>query len=340
MFANEELFLDFLGTPQTQLVVPVYQRVYVWSEKQCRALWNDCMRAGAGEVEHFIGTVLFAEETGDNGARQFSVIDGQQRCATITLLLMALRDHLAECESAGQVLGELSAAELEERYLKVDGAGKLMLGRADQATLAAFLQGAELPEEDDLSQNVADNYALFKGLMGESFGPEGAARLLQGLRHLSVIAARLDDEDEPQLIFESLNGKGLPLTTGDLIRNLLLADESLEDQERFYEQYWAPIERLYSGEDGDIQLNAALRGWLAVTAPKLSKGVKDEVYDVFKQYLRENKTRDLEGTLKGLKSFCENFAAKAQFSSTSHEQKDWDSKRAGVLISERKLFGD
>ena len=117
MRVHQEALRDFLGKPAIQLVIPVYQRVYAWSQRQCDDLWSDIMRAGRTGASHFMGTVLYAIEpgtdrTGEAGQR-LDVIDGQQRLATITLLLCALRDWLAEGDTASNI----DAQAIDQRYL-------------------------------------------------------------------------------------------------------------------------------------------------------------------------------------------------------------------------------
>lgn len=343
MLTKQEMFLDFLGAPDTQLIIPVYQRVYAWNDRQCDDLWADICRVGRTESTHFVGTVLYATEEGTQQAeKRLDLIDGQQRTATVTLLLTALRDYLRD---SGTALEGIDAAGITKRYLHTSGAEeacKLVLSRVDRDTMTAVMEGTTLPEEDDLSANVLTNYQHFRSKMDENFTAEDADVLWRGLQQLLVIAAELDGEDRPQLIFESLNSKGMALTTADLVRNLLLVNASFEEQTRLYEKYWAPIESMFGEDPASQRLNAALHGWLAITAPKLRVKSKDEVYAAFKIYLEDIHKGTLEELLRGLKGFCETFAAKSQSSRVSHAQAhaNWANGKVEGIISEKKLFGD
>ena len=62
MKTTQRTFLDYLGAPHTHFIIPVYQRVYTWSDKQCATLWRDCAHAGETQSEHFIGTVLYSPD--------------------------------------------------------------------------------------------------------------------------------------------------------------------------------------------------------------------------------------------------------------------------------------
>lgn len=343
MLTKQEMFLDFIAKPSTQLIIPVYQRVYAWDHTQCDTLWADIERAGRTGSAHFIGTVLFATEPGTETIdARLDIIDGQQRTATLTLLLTALRDWMRE---TGTQLEGVSPDDIDRRYLHVEDtdALRLILSRVDRKTMRAVVEGTELPQdEEELSQNVANNYQLFRGKMGESFTEDQAQGIWNGIQRLMIIAASLDGDDRAQLIFESLNSKGMPLTTADLIRNLLLVNAGIDEQTRLYNLYWAPIERMYANDTGSQRLNAALHGFLAVTAPKLRISNKDQVYGAFKTFMEDVYRGSLEELLIGLKGFCETFAAKSNTAGAKRAQAvaNFGNSRPEGLIADKKLFGD
>lgn len=173
--------------------------------------------------------------------------------------------------------------------------------------MTAVLNHTDLPEEDDLSKNVVSNYQRFKSYLQAESDVE---TIWRGLKQLTVIAAEVEESDCPQTVFESLNSKGMPLTTADLARNLLFSDVEYEEQERLYDQYWKPIENLFADDDDDAtSMNAALRGWLAVKAPHLRSRASDDVYDALKAFLQTENHSDTESLLRGFKGFCETFRA-------------------------------
>ena len=80
MQTEKTVFLDLLGMPATRFVIPAYQRLYSWRERQCRELWLDLHRAARADATHFIGTLLYSHEDPDaDGRQRLAVIDGQQR---------------------------------------------------------------------------------------------------------------------------------------------------------------------------------------------------------------------------------------------------------------------
>ncbi len=338
MLANEQNLLGLLGRQNAQFVIPVYQRVYSWTERQCEELWADLQRCGAAKKAHFVGTILYTEELGSERCEcLLDLIDGQQRIATITLLLLALRNALRD----GKVkLGGITAEEIDQRYLHVNDAKdaplKLLLSRGDRDTLAALVDGGKLPSQDDISTYLTDNLAFFESHMTTQ---RAVDEIWAGLQRLYTIAAQLEGDDQPQLVFESLNSKGMPLRPSDLIRNLLFVHFGYDEQVRLYKQYWDPIDTLFADDAEGLRLSAALHGWLAKHAPKLLVRDKSEIYDAFKAYVRNMHGNDLEGLLKSINRYCTDFAANPT-STGAKKSMDWVMGKREGLISERKLFGD
>ena len=151
---------------------------------------------------------------------QWLLIDGQQRLTTLTLLLIALRDHLTQTGWTGSQDGP-TVNRGEAYFLKnVQEEGfrkhKLVLRRHDQASLSALLSGNQLPE--DASERIRENYLLFRERL-KGADPEAVYR---GIGRLVVVDVTLDRvKDDPQLVFESLNSTGLDLSQSDLIRNFV-----------------------------------------------------------------------------------------------------------------------
>src|SRR3954454_21636341 len=101
MKATEARFLDFLKK-SPQFVIPIYQRTYSWTEKQCRQLWDDILRAGSSDTiaVHFIGSIVYVEQGLSQVTHQVPllVIDGQQRLTTVSLLIEALARAVGDSE--------------------------------------------------------------------------------------------------------------------------------------------------------------------------------------------------------------------------------------------------
>src|SRR5436853_3258090 len=143
MKATEARLLDFLKK-SPQFVIPIYQRAYSWTEKECKQLWDDIVRTGSNDKvsAHFVGSIVYVEK----GLYQVSsqspllVIDGQQRLTTVTLLIEALARSLGDSEP----VDGFSAKKLRSYYLlnpleEGERKYKLMLTQTDKASLIALL---------------------------------------------------------------------------------------------------------------------------------------------------------------------------------------------------------
>ena len=352
MITKIESLLDVLGASGAQLIVPVYQRVYAWGEAQCGSLWEDVLRAGKTGREHFLGTVLYAEgRDAASRRRVVDLVDGQQRLVTASLMIAALRDYLLE---EGKTLDYVDAEALANRYLRFaddDGEGcdeanpcassscKLLLSCFDRATMQALVYGEQLPEEDERSQNVVANYQMFRSRMSGEFDAE---LLWRGLNLLTVISAELEEGDRPQLVFESLNSKGKPLSTADLVRNLLFAHVGLEEQEYLHERYWAPLEALFGEGLDSLQFTAALRGWLALKAAGNGKCGSGDVYSAFKAYVETEYAGSVEDLLFALTGYFHSFVTRSQSEGAriAGSHNTYGVAKVEGIVSEKKLFGD
>lgn len=306
MQIRQQRLLGFIGAPGVQLMIPAYQRPYSWTRDQCFELWLDIQRAARSGNAHFAGTVLFSSEQPCDGMRRIAVIDGQQRVTTATLLLAALCRYLRE---SGQNLPGASAADLAAAYLSLPSATgprpKLVLSRTDHDTLRAVvgeLAGFDVPAPAQPARNIIDNLAFFAEQMADPAFDVQA--LWRGLGLLDIIGAEVDDPDQAQLVFESLNSKGRPLTVADLVRNYLLLSESRAEQARLYREYWVPMQELFAPDPGSLRLDSAIKGWLAVRFRKTRMRSPELVYSGFKQYAEDTYEGTKEDLLCELRGFC------------------------------------
>ena len=350
MKATQTRLIEFVSQPDTRFSIPVFQRAYVWDGKDCDTLWHDVITAGQNDAEHFIGTILYLQDeqaaqqaraAGVEAAPQvLDVIDGQQRLTTVTLMLAALRNTLVQ--EAGP--DEATARKIEAKYLRVNGDYRLALSEYDRQTLFDIVDGITPPlpvkdedagadafEDYEGSVAVAANYHYFASKMAaDGFD---AQTLLRGLENLVIISADLEEGDAAQQVFESLNAKGMPLTTGDLVKNCLMADVPFAMQSRFFSEYWKPIQTAFG--DDDTGLAAALHGWLALHARHLKIHSKDEVYGAFRTYAATVAPGEREQMLGSLKTFTLAFHDRGGGAPAQWERKIEDGKTVGS----KRLFG-
>jgi uncharacterized protein with ParB-like and HNH nuclease domain/predicted transport protein len=313
MKATEAKLLGFLQK-SPQFIIPIYQRTYSWTERECRQLWDDVLRAGSTDAVtvHFIGSIVYVEQGLSQVSHQapLLVIDGQQRLTTVTLLIEALARAVGDED---EPVDGFSAPKLREYYLtnrleKGDRYFKLLLSQTDNASLKAIIKHTEQPK--DLSLRVTQNFNLFTELLAAQKGD--LATVCRGLAKLVVVDIALNrDQDNPQLIFESMNSTGKELSQADLIRNYILMGLDPGLQARLYEDYWRPMELDFGQEAYGTQFDGFMRHYLTVRTGEIPR--EREVYEAFKEYSRTKPVQDggIEALVKEIRAFARYFCAMA-----------------------------
>lgn len=290
MKATETNLLKFLHK-SPQFVIPIYQRNYSWTEAQCQQLWSDLLRAGRDDNinGHFIGSIVYVERGLSTVTTQEAllVIDGQQRLTTSTLLIAALAEHF-DAKQLPELLGNFSAPKLRERYLidpheNDERRFKLILSETDKDTLLAILKKAPLPLE--ASSRIQQNYELFQALIDKH--QDELEAICQGLAKLLIVEVSLDrTQDNPQLIFESMNSTGLELSQADLIRNYILMGLEPQLQTELYKSYWRPMEKAFGQSAYVTHFDPFMRHYLTAKTGEIPN--VREVYAAFKTFARSN----------------------------------------------------
>jgi len=345
MQIQQESFLDLMAKPDTRFVIPVFQRVYSWDARQCNELWEDIMAAGSQADDaaepHFMGMLLYSADTETwHGATMFDVIDGQQRMTTVTLLLCALARYLDE---TGLQVGGLSANDIFERYLRIgtgaNAAGKLTLSFMDRETLFALLGIGTMPTEP--AGRLIDNLELFYAKMRE---PEfDVAQLWRGLERLEIASILLAHDDSPQLVFESLNSKGMALSTADRIRNFIVVSDEATGHvdDGVFERCWLPLENLVADRDCEFDVTTVVHAWLCGKYRDTRIFDKSEVYGLFKSCLRSEYGDEIEPALNDIADFARKLIEDEEYRTEKLEDAErWVAGKPKELISEYKMFGD
>lgn len=296
MNIEQREFLDFLGMPDVRFVIPRYQRIYTWDERQCEELWLDILRAGRYDRNHFLGTILYSKE--QSGDERLDIIDGQQRMTSVSLIVLALVRFLREHPD------DLSDADdLERRFLRdpdVEGEAALKLtpSHYDLGPYLAALEGREPAARTAINRNLA----FFEAKMtAEDFELE---ELRKGLLNLMVIAVQVEDSAAAQSIFESINSKGVPLNVADMIRNYLLLAESHDEQTHLFEEYWKPSQEMFAPDPGSLRLNGGIKSWISIRLKGARVLSADQVYSSFKKYVEDQYRGDKESVLREMRGFC------------------------------------
>ena len=316
MKASEAPLLAFLRK-SSQFVIPIYQRTYSWTAKECRQLWDDIVRCGVSDeiAVHFVGSIVYIESGLSQVTQQspLLVIDGQQRLTTVSLLLAALAKAVTEDEpldgfSRRKIKNYylLNPEESDERHFK------LLLSQTDKDSLTAIVSDGEKPQYPSL--RITENFALFEKWIAED--KVELATLCQGLLKLVVVDIALTrDQDNPQLIFESMNSTGKELSQADLVRNFILMGLEQNLQTRLYKDFWRPIEVDFGQAAYSTHFDGFMRHYLTVKTGEIPN--INAVYDAFKEHARASRvdaaddTSHIENLVREIRDYARYFCAMA-----------------------------
>jgi len=330
MKATEANLLEFIKK-SNQFSIPIYQRLYSWTENECERLWDDIITTGSKDIpSHFIGSIMYIEK----GLYQISkpepllIIDGQQRLTTVSLLLEALARKIGDNE----IINGFSERKIREYYLinpleDGDRKYKLLLSQNDRSTYISIIDQKEYPKE--FSVRIKDIFEYFTNKIDE-LSENDIQNLCLGLLKLFIVDISLNrDHDNPQLIFESMNSTGKDLSQADLIRNFMLMRLEGDIQKRLYEDYWRPMEVEFGQEAYSSYFDSFMRHYLTMKTGNIPN--IDEVYEEFKKYFYTSQ-RDNEEELKELKKYTAYFCAMAL-----DKEQDKELKEAFSDLSELKV---
>ncbi|MDR6293337.1 hypothetical protein E9232_005887 [Inquilinus ginsengisoli] len=289
----DKLSIHDLFQRERRYTVPLYQRAYVWNEgEQWEPLWDDIQRqaeeclatdAGVPRRTHFLGAVVLNVQkiVGGSVARS-EVIDGQQRLTTLQLFIGALRDFLATIQSTytnkvrrltinqDEPFGSESSFKVWPTNADRDLFRSVMMSGSPDSLLKqhGLIQKSELPRligaycyfyhqiDAFVAKSGADQAAQDRQILG----------LFQALRSgLQLVVIELEDNDDPQIIFETLNARGQPLLPSDLIRNTIFHQASVDpthaSDEKYadglYDRFWHP----FDNDRLDTPINGEDRYW-------------------------------------------------------------------------------
>lgn len=294
---------DFIGTNKVLFRIPVYQRNYDWSESNCNRLLDDIYGIMQSGDKHFLGTIVFmAAKSGGFALQEYIIIDGQQRLTTLMLILKALS---VVAESVGDdCYHEIEEQYLHNKYCSEEFKVKLKPIKSDNNQFTLLLEGKI--DEMDEDTHIYHNFMLCKDRF-ERWAERGInpSQVLDALTKLEIVEIVLTKgEDDPQVIFESINSTGLELSNADLIRNYLLMNA--DDQEKLYENYWLHIEKTLRNKMDYSNLDAFFMQYIVY---KTSKPVNSrQLYNSFVKLFKDSGYSQ-ESILKELRYYAEIFGA-------------------------------
>ncbi|MHA2788874.1 DUF262 domain-containing protein [Corynebacterium sp. S7] len=308
----------------TTLEIPVYQRNYDWGTAQCARLFDDLESLALADKsvkpKHFFGAVVGKTE----GSWKWVVIDGQQRLTTVSLLMLAITRALEEDEIVAGEDSDLGPKLLKNYLLNDSDPRKPKFKLKPVKNDAAAYRALFGPEEDFVdSSNVTANYRYFRERLRKT--NLDASRLWDAIRRLEVMHLDLEEHDDPQSIFESLNSTGLNLSESDKIRNLVLMNQNLAEQERLYEDRWNPIE-----ENVDYRTDWFIRWYLTAKTSKTPR--ENDVFEAFKRYVQRS-SDSVSEILDDMFEYSKNSRA-ITHASTGFPKVDRRLRRANLILSD------
>lgn len=281
---------DVLAKNATSFFIPPFQRAYAWGRSEIERYFSDITRIIESELdsnqhdklEHFFGTVVIKEEK-SGFANKSIVVDGQQRLTSTLIFLIALRD-VEDDENAKEFITQNyltnNASTFEDKI-------KLKQVTKDWDSYKALIKG-ETPNPgviknayDQFSKLISEKKKLNSFVAFEHY--------LQAIQKINVAVIFLDERpfkgEDPQIIFETLNSLGKPLTLSDLVRNFVLLNMDSDKQSKTYENIWHPkIEKLLTENTSKF-----FRDYLQYRTASSLKVVSDnntkELYKQFKEFV-------------------------------------------------------
>jgi len=293
MKAEEKRFLQFLEWSDKSFVIPVYQRNYDWKQEQCKQLFDDIIQITKEDYRtHFMWTIVAYNE--DWYGKELLIIDWQQRLTTLSILLLSIFKVLSDNEIVSEtIIKEKIYDEFLINKWSKDKTKKIRL-KPVKDDREAFNSIFEWDKKED--SNVTINFHYFYNRLKEQ--EVSIDSFYKAIEQLIIVEILLKKwEDDPQLIFESLNSTWLNLTEADKVRNYILMKENTDRQEVLYRDYWYKIEQNTSFLVSDF-----LRDYLTLKERKIPN--KAKVYLIFKDFT-QRKEIEVEDLLSELLKYSE-----------------------------------
>lgn len=299
MNGNAQKLIKYLDGASKRFIIPVYQRNYDWKMEHCKQLYDDLVKIiRQNRKSHFFGSIVSVQS--ESGTmEEFLIIDGQQRLTTISLLLLAIYHLLSTGKMVSrdhQLTDKILKKYLIDEYEPEEKRIKLKPIKNDQKAFGILF---DQDEEYIPDSNLTINYRYFYDRI--QHGELDIDELFDAICKLEIINISLNHEDNPQLIFESLNSTGLNLSEGDKIRNYILMGLPNDQQTKFYEKYWNRIES-YT----DYDVSSFVRDYLSIK--QQSTPNMNSVYPAFKKYVEDAEVADIEPLLKDLLEYAKRYA--------------------------------
>ncbi|WP_304152036.1 DUF262 domain-containing protein [Finegoldia magna] len=297
MKGSECRLIEYMEGSKKRFIIPVYQRNYDWKIENCKQLYDDLIKIIKNKRKsHFFGSLVSVYEPSGRNT-EFLVIDGQQRLTTVSLLLLAMY-NLIQSDVVKPIDKYLDKQIYEDflvdKYQPEETRIKLKPVKNDQEAFGKLFNDVD---EYIRESNLTTNYNYFyERIQKQEITID---ELFDAICRLEIINITLNNEDNPQLIFESLNSTGLDLSEGDKIRNFILMGLSSKEQDEYYDKYWNRIEVCTK-----YDVSSFVRDYLSIKQMKIPS--QNKIYISFKEYVN-SKSIEVENLLKDLLEYAKRY---------------------------------
>lgn len=218
--------------------IPRNQRRYVWKRDNWYDLFEDIVFSITQHKPHFVGSIVLDEDHKENGLTYYTIIDGQQRITTITLLLIAIMKHFHENDMIDDFLGTVSYLQSKNNrnqdvislnsdfHISLNSLIKGIIGLKDKKmTITAFVDTHILSNTKD--KNIGDAikylYSLIKEDLENTDDREERLRAIRtALLDMTAVKIVSTSEEDSYTIFEILNARGQELAAHELLKNYIM----------------------------------------------------------------------------------------------------------------------
>ena len=297
MKGSELRLIEYMEGSKKRFIIPVYQRNYDWKIENCKQLYDDLIQVIKNNSKtHFFGSIVSVYEPSGRNT-EFLIIDGQQRLTTMSLLFLAMYNLLEEkiiISEDESLKDQIYEDFLVDKYQPQEKRMKLKPIKNDQKAFSKLFNSKDDYIKDS---NLTINYSYFyERIQKQEITID---ELFDAICRLEIINITLNNEDNPQLIFESLNSTGLDLSEGDKIRNYILMGLPKQKQDEYYEKYWNCIEKCTK-----YDVSSFIRDYLSVK--QLVIPSQKKVYINFKKYVEDSSLKIIE-ILEDLLSYAKRY---------------------------------
>ncbi|GAB1430123.1 DUF262 and DUF1524 domain-containing protein [Ignavibacteria bacterium] len=281
---------DVLAKNATSFFIPPFQRAYAWGKPEIERYFSDVSRIIEShldskqhdKLEHFFGTIVIKEEKA-GFANKSVVVDGQQRLTTTLIFLIALRD--IETDPVKQDF-------INQNYLTNNSSSFQDKIKLKQVTKDWDAYKALVNKTQSNPGVISNAYDLLKRLINEKkrIKPEvDFEHYIIAIQRMNIAVIFLDERpfkgEDPQIIFETLNSLGKPLTLSDLVRNFILLNMESKNQSDIYEKIWHPKIEEVLFENTSKFFRDYLQYKTASSLKVVSDNNTKELYQQFKDFV-------------------------------------------------------